>query len=185
MTDCIFCKIVSGEIPSKKIYDDPRFMAFLDVNPRAKGHALVIPKKHAATLSDLSKEDAGSIFQIVQYIAKTITERLAAKGYNIGSNNSEPAGQAVPHFHIHIIPRYDTDKHKSGFEAAFQVQEPLKNDLDKTMSLLTRGSLLPAITTSQPQKEAKVAPKKEKGSEEEHEWKFKDAEDIMDDNIEN
>lgn len=186
MTDCIFCKIVSGEIPSKKIYDDHKFMAFLDVNPRAKGHALIIPKKHASTLSDLSKEDAGSIFQIVQYIAKTATERLAAKGYNIGSNNGESAGQAVPHFHIHIIPRYDTDKHKSGFEAAFQVQEPLKNELDKAMSLLTRGSLLPSIATSQTQaKEEKVSPKKETGSDEEHEWKFKDTEDIMEDNIEN
>lgn len=186
MTDCIFCKIVSGQISSKKIYEDSEFMAFLDVNPRANGHTLVIPKKHVSTLTDLSKEDAGPYFQIVRHLAKTITERLGASGYNIGSNNGETAGQAVPHLHIHIIPRYNTDKHKAGFEATFPVNDSLKKDLDKTSLSITRGSTIPPIETSQP-------PKKESGSDtkktedtdaKKKKWHFTETDDIIHDSIE-
>ena len=187
MTDCIFCKIVSGQIPSKKIYDDPRFMAFLDVNPRANGHTLVIPKKHASTLSELPKEDAGAYFQIVQHLAKTITERLGAGGYNLGSNNGETAGQAVPHIHMHIIPRYNTDKHKAGFEAAFPVNDSLKKDLDKTSLSITRGSTIPAIETSQPSKKESGAGEKktEESGGKKKKWHFNETDDIDYDSIEN
>lgn len=184
MTDCIFCKIASGEIPSKKIYEDQKFIAFLDVNPRANGHVLVIPKKHATTLNELPKADAGPIFQIVQHIAKTIQERLDAKGYNIGSNNGEAAGQAVPHLHIHIIPRYDTDKHKAGFEAAFQIEESLKGELDKTQNTITRGSILPPIVTSHPTAKRHGSTESKPESEKEHKWTFSDTDDITDDSIE-
>ncbi len=187
MTDCIFCKIATGQIPSKKIYEDAKFLAFLDVNPRAIGHCLVIPKKHTTTLTDLPEEDAGQIFRIVRHLAKTITERLGAKGYNIGANNGEAAGQAVPHLHIHIIPRYDTDKHKAGFEAAFQVNEDAKKAIDKTLSTITRGSVLPPIKTAvspkkepQPQKKEPEKPNKK----EEPKWRFNETEDITDDCIE-
>ncbi len=185
MTDCIFCKIATGEIPSKKIYEDQKFLAFLDVNPRAVGHCLVIPKRHVATLSDLPQEDAGPMFQIVQHLAKTITERLGAKGYNIGSNNGEAAGQAVAHLHIHIIARYDTDKHKAGFEAAFQVNEDAKKDIDKTLSAITHGSILPPVKTiSSPTKEPEVAKEEESGKEGGPKWRFNDADNIGDDIIE-
>ncbi len=189
MTDCIFCKIASGEIPTKKIYEDQKFLAFLDVNPRAVGHCLIIPKKHAATLTDLPKEDAGPIFQIVQHLAKIITERLGAKGYNIGSNNGESAGQAVPHLHLHIIPRYDTDKHKAGFEAAFQVNEDAKKDIDKTLSTITRGKIIPPVktTSSSPAANPSSSAKEQDETEDkkgEPKWCFNDEDDIGDDTIE-
>ena len=189
MTDCIFCKIASGEIPAKKIYEDQKFLAILDVNPRAIGHCLIIPKKHATTLTDLPKEDAGPIFQIVQHLAKTITERLGAKGYNIGSNNGEAAGQAVPHLHLHIIPRYDTDKHKAGFEAAFQVNEDAKKDIDKTLNTITRGKPLPPIKTTSSSQTPKPASstkeeKEDPDKKSEPKWRFNNADNIMDDIIE-
>ena len=187
MTDCIFCKIANSQIPSKKIYEDAKFLAFLDVNPRANGHCLIIPKKHAETLSNLPKEDAGAIFEVVQHLAKTITTRLGAKGYNIGSNNGEAAGQAVPHLHIHIIPRYDTDKHKAGFEAAFQVSEDAKKDIEKTLGTITRGTVLPPITTAESSQKESPAPQKEpeeSSEKKELKWRFNKTEDITDDNIE-
>ncbi len=185
MTDCIFCKIATGEIPAKKIYEDLKFLAFLDVNPRAVGHCLVIPKKHAATLSELPQEDAGSMFQIVRHLAKTILERMGAKGYNIGSNNGEAAGQAVAHLHIHIIPRYDTDKHKAGFEAAFQVNEDAKKDIDKTLSAITRGTILPPVKTmSSPVRGPEAAKEGEPDKKDGPKWSFNDEDSIGDDTIE-
>jgi len=185
MTDCIFCKIANGEIPAKKIYEDQKFLAFLDVNPRAAGHCLVIPKRHAATLSDISQEDAGHMFQIVRYLAKMIIERMGAKGYNVGSNNGEAAGQVVAHLHIHIIPRYDTDKHKAGFEAAFQVSEDAKKDIDKTLSAITRGSILPPVKIASsavrvPEAAKEGEPDKKEGPK----WCFNDEDNIGDDIIE-
>ena len=185
MTDCIFCKIATGEIPSKKVYEDQKFLAFLDVNPRAVGHCLVIPKKHAVTLSDLPQEDAGSMFQIVRHLAKTILERMGAKGYNIGSNNGEVAGQAVPHLHVHIIPRYDTDKHKAGFEAAFQVNEDAKKDIDKTLSAITRGSILPPVKiASLPVRRSEPVKEGEPDKKEGPKWSFNDGDSIGEDTIE-
>jgi histidine triad (HIT) family protein len=152
MSDCVFCKIVGGEIPAFKVYEDANFLAFLDVNPRMKGHTLIIPKHHASTLLELPDNQVRGIFLVVKKVAASVTKALGAPAFTIGSNNGETAGQAVPHLHIHIIPRYNTDKHKAGFEAAFPVNDSLKKDLDKTSLSITRGSTIPPIETSQPPK---------------------------------
>ena len=156
MNDCIFCKIAKGEIPALKIYDDADFIGFLDVNPRFVGHALVIPKKHTETILDLNEDEAGHMFKIVQKIAKEITTKLGVKGFNIGNNNGQIAGQAVPHAHIHILPRTDSDEHHAGFEAAFKPDENAKKELENTLKKIgTISSINKTTTINEPE------PKKE------------------------
>ena len=155
MNDCIFCKIAKGEIPALKIYEDSDFIGFLDVNPRFIGHALVIPKKHAETILELDDEQTEHMFKIVQKIAKEITETLGAKGFNIGNNNGQIAGQAVPHAHIHILPRYDTDEHHAGFEAAFKPSEDAKKELETTVKKIGTISSIEKKSTMQTPPEPK------------------------------
>ncbi len=103
--DCLFCKIVAGEIPSNKVYEDDFVYAFLDIFPCSKGHTIVLPKKHFGRFTDMSEGDAASLFASVNKIAKTVEKTLGLEGMNIGINNGEIAGQTVPHVHVHIIPR--------------------------------------------------------------------------------
>ena len=107
--DCLFCKIVSGEIPSKKIYDDAHTFAFLDINPCTKGHTLVIPKKHHASLKAMPADEASALFAAALAIEKRIVDALQAAGANIGINDGRAAGQEVQHVHVHVIPRYSQD----------------------------------------------------------------------------
>lgn len=107
--DCLFCKIISGEIPAKIVYEDDTSIAFLDINPCAEGHTVVIPKKHYAHFTDMKEQDAGNLFASVKNIAKAVEKATGADGSNIGLNNGKAAGQEVPHVHIHIIPRKDGD----------------------------------------------------------------------------
>jgi len=109
MEDCLFCKIVKGEIPCFKVYEDAKVLAFLDIAPVNKGHVLVIPKKHAANIFDIEAEDLDAVSEAVRKIAPALKETLGAKGVNIQSNNGEAAGQVVMHSHIHIIPRFEGD----------------------------------------------------------------------------
>jgi len=109
---CIFCKIIKGEIPSTKIYEDKEVLSFLDINPANKGHALVIPKKHYETLIDIPEKEIGKIMEAVQKIARMIEKNLKPDGYNILMSNHEAAEQVINHAHIHIIPRYKTDNFK-------------------------------------------------------------------------
>jgi len=107
--DCIFCAIVDGEIPSRSVYEDEDVMAFLDANPLAPGHTLVIPKEHHETLGDLP-EDAGSrVFETLHRLAPEIEAAVDADGSNVAFNNGEAAGQEVPHVHGHVIPRFEGD----------------------------------------------------------------------------
>lgn len=108
-TDCIFCKIAAGEIPSKTIYEDERFRVILDISPAAKGHALIIPKEHYANIYELPEEMAASAMVLAKKLAAHMTEILQCDGFNIIQNNGEPAGQTVFHFHMHLIPRYKGD----------------------------------------------------------------------------
>ncbi len=103
MTDCIFCKIIKGEIPCLKIYEDSSTLAFLDANPRNLGHTLIIPKKHYETLDQIEEQDLQSVVKTTQKIAKSISQ--ISKGYNLIQNNKKVAGQIIPHVHFHIIPR--------------------------------------------------------------------------------
>ena len=106
---CVFCKIVRGELPAHKVYEDSETIAFLDIHPMTDGHTLVIPKVHAERLAELSPGLAGKLFQTVQRVAGRITQALQAPALNIGINDGRAAGQAVPHLHVHIIPRFPGD----------------------------------------------------------------------------
>ena len=107
--DCLFCKIASGEIPSYKIFEDDFTLAFLDINPVSRGHTVVIPKIHIGNFTEMKPDDAGLLFASVNKVAKILLGSLDAPAANIGLNNGEIAGQAVPHVHVHIIPRYEND----------------------------------------------------------------------------
>lgn len=113
--DCIFCKIVKGEIPCEKIWEDENTFAFLDVSPATEGHTLVIPKKHYENIFDIPEKVLEEIMKTSQKIAKLLKERLLADGINIFNSNNKVAQQEVFHYHIHIIPRYSRDKFKIVF----------------------------------------------------------------------
>lgn len=106
MDDCIFCKIVRKEIPADIVYEGPHTLAFLDVKPNAKGHTLVIPKKHAANIFDVDQETLAQTMETVRIIAPAVRDGVEAKGVHINSNHGREAGQIVDHIHFHIIPRH-------------------------------------------------------------------------------
>lgn len=120
MTNCLFCKIISGEIPSVKIYEDEHVFAFMDIMPLSKGHTLLIPKTHRESVYDLKSEEASQLFGVVPKIALAIKETFNPEGLNLLNNNGAEAGQSVFHFHLHFIPRYgDSD----GFGAKWITKE--------------------------------------------------------------
>ncbi|MBQ6733389.1 MAG: HIT family protein [Lachnospiraceae bacterium] len=125
MADCIFCKIAAGEIPSHKVYEDETCIAILDVCPVAKGHTLIIPKKHAENLFALSEEEASEIMKRVHHVAGQLKERLHPDGLNLVQNNGEAAGQTVMHFHMHAIPRFANDDVKINWHMPQADQEVL------------------------------------------------------------
>ncbi len=108
--DCIFCKIVKGEIPSYKIYEDEHALAFLDINPINEGHTLVIPKNHYETLDEAVADEIPALFSAVHKVTKGVIEGMNPEGYNIFTSAGEVAGQVVKHLHIHILPRWSGDK---------------------------------------------------------------------------
>ena len=122
-TDCIFCKIVAGEIPSYKVYENDHVLAFLDIFPVSKGHTLVIPKAHAQDLAAGSVEDAVELMKTIHDLAPRLVKALGANSYNLGMNHGENAGQIVLHTHIHIMPRYD------GVERTFVKTKPSQEEL--------------------------------------------------------
>lgn len=105
MEDCIFCKIVRGEIPSFKVYEDQRVFAFEDINPMAQGHTLVIPKRHAETLWEISDEDLAAVHLAAKKIVKAIRAALNPTGVACLQLNGRGANQVVPHYHLHLVPR--------------------------------------------------------------------------------
>ena len=108
--DCIFCKIITGKIPSRKVYEDETCYAFMDTAPFEKGHTLIVPKDHVALLTDLSAETLTTLILATQKVAGHIVKALACDGFNLLQNNGECATQTVPHIHIHIIPRWNNTK---------------------------------------------------------------------------
>lgn len=107
--DCLFCNIIKGEIPSYKVYEDEMTYAFLDINPCARGHTVVVPKTHYENFTDMPAEEAGALFATVRMIARLVEDAVSADGSNIGLNNRPAAGQVVPHAHVHVIPRFEED----------------------------------------------------------------------------
>ena len=114
--ECIFCKIANGEIPSATLYEDEDFRVILDVNPASKGHALILPKKHASNLYELPDEAASKVLILAKNMASKMTEVLGCDGLNLVQNNGEIAGQTVFHFHMHLLPRYKGDCVKVGWK---------------------------------------------------------------------
>lgn len=121
MSDCIFCKIVAGEIPASKVYEDEHVLAFLDITQVTKGHTLLVPKKHFRNVLDLDPETTGQVFSVLPRLAKHLKESLGAKGLNIVNNNEEAAGQTVFHTHIHLLPRFDEG---DGLKIDFVANQP-------------------------------------------------------------
>lgn len=109
MENCIFCKIANGEIPAATLYEDEEFRVILDLGPASKGHALILPKTHAANIYELPDELAGKAMVLAKKMALKLTDALNCDGFNIVQNNGETAGQTVFHFHMHLIPRYKGD----------------------------------------------------------------------------
>ncbi len=109
MESCIFCKIIKKDIPHFGVYEDQHCLAFLDIYPRAKGHTVVIPKIHLETIESADPQTIATLFSGVQSAVQKVTEVLHPDAYSIGWNNGEVAGQAVPHIHVHILPRWKGD----------------------------------------------------------------------------
>jgi histidine triad (HIT) family protein len=107
--DCIFCKIVKGEIPSEKVYEDDSVLAFLDIGPVNKGHTLVIPKKHYETLLDVPDELLGKVAVAVKKVSSAVKKATNCDGISIGMSNYKAAGQLVFHAHFHVMPRFAND----------------------------------------------------------------------------
>ncbi len=107
--DCIFCKIIKGDIPSEKIYEDDDTYAFLSIGPINKGHTLVIPKDHHLSVFDCPRETFEKVMSVVHKLSPIVRDALGADGINIGMNNEAAAGQEVFHMHAHIIPRFEGD----------------------------------------------------------------------------
>jgi histidine triad (HIT) family protein len=109
--DCIFCKIVAGEIPSSKVYEDADTIAFLDISPITKGHTLVIPKEHHDPLMATPADVLAKLIEVVKQVAVAQSGALDADGINVTQANGSLAGQVVPHIHFHVIPRFGGDEH--------------------------------------------------------------------------
>ncbi|HET9124692.1 MAG TPA: HIT family protein [Solirubrobacteraceae bacterium] len=107
--DCIFCRIVAGELPSQRIEEDERTLAFMDLNPATRGHALVVPRRHAVNLLEIEPGDLAAAAQTAQRVAQRMVPALAADGVNLLNSCGPDAWQTVFHFHIHVIPRYAGD----------------------------------------------------------------------------
>jgi len=109
MVACIFCRIAAGEIPSHKVHEDDRVLAFLDIAPLARGHVLVIPKRHAPLLEDLTTDEVMHLFETVHRLAPRARDAVGASATTIAVNNGRASGQEVEHLHVHIVPRREGD----------------------------------------------------------------------------
>jgi histidine triad (HIT) family protein len=116
MSDCIFCKLANGEIPTAKLYEDDDFAVILDAGPATKGHALIIPKAHYANIHELPDELVSKAFVLAKKTATRLQNAMEADGLNIMQNNGIAAGQTVFHFHIHLIPRWTNDHAMTGWK---------------------------------------------------------------------
>ncbi|MGI9184856.1 MAG: HIT family protein [Solirubrobacteraceae bacterium] len=107
--DCLFCKIIAGDVPGQIIAQDERTVAFMDINPATRGHALVVPRRHAVNLLEIEPEELAATVLAAQRLARRVTERLDADGVNLINSCGSAAWQTVFHLHIHVIPRYPGD----------------------------------------------------------------------------
>ena len=134
MNDCLFCKIIKGEVPAEKIYEDDHVLAFLDIRPVNQGHTLVIPKTHASNVLESSDRDIHEVMAVIRKITPGILLAIGADGFNLGMNTKPAAGQVIFHTHFHIMPRFKEDgyelwhgKQASGEEIAKVGQQIREN----------------------------------------------------------
>lgn len=132
--DCIFCKLANGDIPTNVVYEDETFTVIMDAAPATKGHSLILPKDHYANIYELDEEVAGKAFKLAKILATKMTDSLGCDGFNIVQNNGETAGQTVFHFHMHLIPRYNDDNQKIGWE-------PTNPDVNEQTEILNKIKL--------------------------------------------
>lgn len=160
---CPFCEIINGNIPAKKVYEDDSSLAFLDINPRNPGHTLVVPKKHYATILDITEKDAGELFRAVKAVAAAVQAGTKAQGISISQSNGAAAGQLVPHLHFHVIPRFLREG-PLALEGILPVKKMPEESLDKIAESVKAGfsaPKAPAPAKEAPGKEGKPEKKKE------------------------
>ena len=133
--NCIFCKIINGEIPCYKVYEDDKVLAFLDISQASKGHTLIVPKTHFANMLECDEETVAYMYKIANKLGNQIVNSLGAKGMNILTNINEVAGQTVKHFHIHLLPRYNDE---DGVKIDFISSNPSKEDLESVLNLFIK-----------------------------------------------
>ena len=126
MSDCVFCKIVAGQIPSTKVHEDEHTLAFMDLGQVNPGHVLVAVKKHAANLYELDDVQAAAVARASVRIARAIREAFAPAGLSVYQANGKPAGQTVFHYHVHLLPRHEAD----GMELTWPVKNPPREKLE-------------------------------------------------------
>ena len=107
--DCIFCKIIKGEIPCSKIYEDDKVFAFLDIMPVNPGHTLIVPKKHSENIFDIPEDDLKAVASVMKKVSVAVKKGTGCDGISIAQSNGEAAGQVVPHVHFHVMPRLKGD----------------------------------------------------------------------------
>lgn len=136
MTDCIFCKIIKGEIPCEKVYENDKIFAFLDIKPISKGHTLVVPKDHYLDIFDTPEDVLSDLLVKAKKVAKAVMNATKADGINIGMNNKPAAGQVIFHTHLHIIPRFSNDglKHWPNRNATKEELVNVKADVVKYLN---------------------------------------------------
>jgi len=111
--DCLFCRIINGDIPASKVYEDDKVLVFLDINPNTNGHMLIVPKKHVVTVDDINEDLAKHILKVEKEMYSLLKDKLNCEGMTIVQNND--LGQEVKHYHVHLIPRYKDDCWKMAF----------------------------------------------------------------------
>jgi histidine triad (HIT) family protein len=107
--DCLFCKIVAGDLPATLVHEDERTVAFMDINPATRGHLLVVPREHAENVLEIDPEDLEAVARTGQAMARRVRDKLGADGVNLLNSTGSVAWQTVFHFHLHVIPRYEND----------------------------------------------------------------------------
>ena len=137
--DCIFCKIIEGEIPSHKVYEDDKMIAFLDVNPVSKGHTLVVPKKHVENIHEA--EGMNYLFDGLVEVSNAVKDAFDPEGVNIAQNNGEAAGQEVFHLHFHVTPIYEGNEldityNRTELEEGEDIAEEIGSNLQRPSNLL-------------------------------------------------
>ncbi len=136
MDNCIFCKIINGDIPSAVVFENDEFKAILDRFPSNEGHVLIMPKEHCANIFEMDPEKGGRLFALAVKIASAMKEALGFENMNVLQNNGPVAGQTVNHFHLHLIPRYENDSVNVSWPQMDLTDEQIEEVRKKIASIL-------------------------------------------------